>query len=369
MTTRRDLIGRALALLALQRLAQPVASAAAPAGVEPARRPLDLLFLGGTGFLGPYQIEHALARGHRVAMFNRGRSAAGLYGDRVETLIGNRDSRIDAGLSALAGPRHWDAVIDSSGYLPRHVRESAELLKGRIGRYIFVSTVAVYDPAAGEVFDESSPLSKSPDPPTEEMSWALYGRLKADCDRAVRAIYGDACTVVRPVFIVGPGDDTDRFTYWVERAARGGEVLGPPDPKRALQWVDVRDLCPWIIDLAERDQAGVYNAAGPDTRTSWEQVLRTLATSATTPARFHWPAASLLEEMHVELPLVNVGGKPRYFEADRSRAAGLRYRPLEDTAQAALAWWQTQSAERRARAEGWPTPEEERAVLARMGSS
>jgi 2'-hydroxyisoflavone reductase len=368
MTTRRRLMFQAIALIAMQKVGTGYAASAASA-IDPAPRRLDLLVLGGTGFLGPHQVEYALARGHRVTMFNRGRSGAGMYGDRVEALIGNRDAKIDAGLSALAGTRRWDAVIDNSGYLPRHVRDSANLLKGRVGRYVFVSTLSVYDAAAGELIDEASPLSKSPDPPTEEMSWANYGPLKADCDRAVREIQGDAATVVRPGFIVGPGDDTDRFTYWVDRLSRGGDVLAPPEPSRALQWVDVRDLSPWIVDLAERDRSGVYNAVGPRTRTTWREVVEVLARSASSPVRLHWPTTQLLQETRVELPLVSSSRRPRYFDGTAAHAAGLTYRPLEDTAAATLAWWNAQPAERRANAQGWPTPEQKRAVLARIAAS
>ena len=335
------------------------------ATVGPAPRKLDLLVLGGTGFLGPHQIEYALARGHRVTMFNRGVSGAGMYGDRVESLIGNRDSKLDAGLEALAGNRRWDAVIDNSGYVPRHVRDSAELLKGRVRRYLFVSTVSVYDPAAGDRVDESTSLLKSPGA-TEEMSWVNYGPLKADCDREVRAIQRDAATVVRPGFIFGPGDDTDRFTYWVDRLARGGDVLGPPERDRALQWVDVRDLGPWMVDLVERDIGGIFNAVGPPSRTSWGEVIDVLAKQSVAPVRVHWPTAALLEEMKVELPLVSSSRRPRYFEGDAAHAAGLRHRPLGDTAAATLAWWRAQPDERRTRAEGWPTPDQERAVLARL---
>jgi len=159
MTTRRTLLSRAMALIAMQKLGAGTGHAASAASaIEPAPRRLDLLFLGGTGFLGPHQIEYALARGHRVTMFNRGVSGAGMYGDRVEALLGNRDSRIDAGLSALRGTRRWDAVLDNSGYIPRHVRDSAELLKGRVTRYLFVSTLSVYDPAAADSVDETTAL-------------------------------------------------------------------------------------------------------------------------------------------------------------------------------------------------------------------
>jgi 2'-hydroxyisoflavone reductase len=199
------------------------------------------------------------------------------------------------------------------------------------------------------------------------MSFANYGPLKADCDRIVRTTFAEAATVVRPGFIVGPGDDTDRFTYWVARLAKGGDVLGPPDRDRVLQWVDVRDLCPWMIELVEQDRGGVFNAIGPEARTSWGQVIDVLARQSTAPVHVHWPTAALLSEMNVELPLVSSSRRPRYFEGGAARAAGLRHRPLEDTASATLTWWRAQTDERRARAEGWPTPEQERAVLARIG--
>ena len=133
-----------------------------------AARPLDILLLGGTGFLGPHEVDYALARGHRVTLFNRGKSAKGLYGDRVEVLIGNRDTKIAPGLEALQGTRRWDVVIDNSGYVPRHVRDSVALLKDRVGRYVYVSTVSVYDPKGGPVFDEASPLFPAPEPGDRE---------------------------------------------------------------------------------------------------------------------------------------------------------------------------------------------------------
>jgi 2'-hydroxyisoflavone reductase len=334
---------------------------------EPASGPLDLLILGGTGFLGPHQVEHALARGHRITLFNRGRSAPGLYGDRVEVLIGNRDTRIDQGLAALEGKRRWDAVIDNSGYLPRHVRDSVALLKDRVGRYVYVSTVAVYEPGAGEVITESTPLRALPDPTLEDMSWANYGPQKAECDRLVQAGLGSQATIVRPIYIVGPGDDTDRFTYWVERAARGGDVLGPPEPRKELQWVDVRDLCPWIVSLAERNLAGIFTAAGPTTPMSWEQTLATLASGAEAPAKFHWATAEVLQELGIELPLVSPGRPSRHFANTASQKAGLSYRSLVDTAKATLEWWRAQPDARREKPEGWPSREQERQAISRIG--
>jgi 2'-hydroxyisoflavone reductase len=361
MTTRRELLRWATALMALPAIGVAGTSSGR------ARKPLDILFLGGTGFLGPHQVEYALARGHQVTLFNRGRSASSLFGDRVEVLIGNRDVKIEPGFSALQGTRRWDVVIDNSGYLPRHVRDSIELLKGRITRYVYVSTVAVYEPTAAASFDEESPLRAAPHPETEEVTSATYGPLKAECDRLVQGALGKQATIVRPTYIVGPGDDTDRMTYWVDRVARGGEVLGPPDPKAELQWIDVRDLCPWIVDLAERDQSGIYNAAGPATPASWEQVLQELAKLSSTPVQLQWATPEVIRQTGIRLPFVGAklfnGRESLHFSSTAAQAAGLRFRPLADTAAATLTWWRSQPDERRAKAEGWPAPELEQEAL------
>lgn len=361
MLKRREWLQRLVVLAALPALGR------AEALVDKARKPLQVLFLGGTGFLGPQQVEYALARGHRVTLFNRGRSAPGLYGDRVEVLLGDRDARVGAGLSALQGARRWDVVIDNSGFIPRHVRDSVELLRDRIGRYLFVSTVAVYDRSTGSVFDESSTLSAAPSPATETVTGETYGPLKAECDRIVQSALGARATIVRPTYIFGPGDDTDRFTYWVERVARGGEVLVPPDPRVELQWVDVRDLCPWIVDLAERDQGGIYNAAGPAKPVSWGEVLQELTRLSPQPVRFTPATAEVLQQTGINLPLVRAtnlkGGGSIHFDSRAAQAAGLDYRPLADTAAATHSWWRVQPAERQAKAEGWPNAAQETEAL------
>jgi 2'-hydroxyisoflavone reductase len=360
--TRRDLLKWLTAVTFV-----PAALAAESAGsISRASKPLDILFLGGTGFVGPHQVEHALARGHRVTLFNRGKSAPSLFSDRVEILLGNRDTNIEPGLAALQGKRRWDVVIDNSGYVPRHVRDSIDLLKGRVGRYLYVSTVAVYDPAGGPSIDEKSPLRPAPVPETEQVTGTTYGPLKAECDRIVQAALGQQATIVRPTYIFGPGDDTDRFTYWVDRVARGGEVLGPPDPQAELQWVDVRDLCPWIVTLAERDQPGIYNAVGPVKPATWEQVIQELTRLAPQPVQVRWATTEVLEKTGMQLPLVRTaffGRTAPHFVGTAAQSTGLVYRPLADTATATLAWWRSQTAERRANAEGWPKPEQEQEAL------
>lgn len=370
MTTRRQALKwtiASMALLAACRTAPEPAGSATDTGR--AARPLDILFLGGTGFLGPHQVEYALARGHRVTIFNRGQSAQGLYGDRVEVLIGNRDARIAPGLAALEGDRRWDVVIDNSGYVPRHVRDSVTLLKDRVGRYVYVSTVAVYDSSAGGTMDENSPLWPAPSPEVEEVSGATYGPLKAECDRIVQAELGAKATIVRPTYIFGPGDETDRFTYWVDRVASGGEVLGPPDPEAELQWVDARDLCPWIVQLGERDQPGIYNASGPTVPAIWGEVLQSLTKLSAEPVQFRWATLDALKSTGIRLPLVRQPATPGavtlrgHFDGRKAESAGLRYRPLDDTAEATLAWWRAQTPERHAQAQGWPTREQEQKAL------
>jgi 2'-hydroxyisoflavone reductase len=360
MPSRRTLLKLAAAVMAQAALAR------AANAVAPAAKPLDILILGGTGFLGPHQVEYALARGHRLTLFNRGKRAPGLYGGRVEELLGDRDAKVGAGLGALHGERRWDVVIDNSGYVPRHVRDSIELLKARCKRYVYVSTLSVYDPAGRTTFDESSPLYAAPADGSEQVTGESYGPLKAECDRIAQTL-GEQVTIVRPTYVVGPGDTTDRFTYWVERVARGGEVLGPPDPKIELQVVDVRDMCPWIVDLAERDQAGIYNACGPAEPVSFEQILRELAKIAPQPVNFRWSSYPVLQKLGIELPLVDPQDTPGavsvHFSNAAAQAAGLRFRPLADTAAATLKWWNEQPEERRAKPRGWPTTEQEREGL------
>ncbi|MBK7642594.1 MAG: NAD-dependent epimerase/dehydratase family protein [Planctomycetes bacterium] len=365
MPTRREILQWAAALATLPALGR----AQTPA--ERAKKPLDILFLGGTGFLGPHQVEYALARGHRVTLFNRGKTAPNLYGERAEVLLGDRDSKTAPGLAALEGTRRWDVVIDNSGYIPRHVHDSVELLKARCGRYIYVSTVAVYDPAKGTKFDETSALRPAPEPATEKVTGASYGPLKAECDRIVHAALGAKATIVRPTYIVGPGDETDRFTYWVERMARGGEVLGPPNPAAELQWIDARDLCPWIVDLAERDLSGIFNAAGPSTAVTWEKVLTELAKGSAQPASVKWSTNAALDKTGIQLPLVRQpffgGADSLHFDSSAALVAGLRFRSLEDTAAATRAWWSQEPQEHRAKPKGWPSAAQEQETLKLLG--
>lgn len=362
MTTRREVLALGAATIALSGLRRLAAA------VPPASHPLDILVLGGTGFLGPHQVEYALARGHHLTLFNRGhKDAASLYGERVEVLIGDRDVKTSPGLAALEGTRRWDAVIDNSGYIPRHVRDSAQLLKGRVGRYLFVSTVAAYE-GAEPVCVETSPLRSLSNPENERLTGQSYGEMKAEGDRIAREVYGAAATIVRPTYVVGPGDETDRFTYWVARTAEGGVVVGPRADAKDLQCVDARDLCPWMVTLIERDTSGIFNAAAPPV--PWDRVLADLRPLSERPVRFVRPPAAVIEELKLDFPLVEptiAGGifanARTTFDGTRALRAGLSYRPLSETGLRTLEWWRAQTPERRAAAKYWPTTEQEKAVL------
>jgi 2'-hydroxyisoflavone reductase len=371
MPDRRQFLGSAAALFAGAAVAPLANLPRRRATLAPAAASLSILVLGGTGFIGPHVIERALARGHRVTMFNRG-SNPGLFGDEVEELTGDRDPQVGTGLTSLEGDRRWDVVIDNSGYVPRHVRATAELLEDRVGRYLYTSTVAVYDddaepPIAGvHIADRDSPLLPAPDPPTEEVTGATYGPLKAEGDRIVRALYGERATVVRPCYIVGPGDTTDRFTYWVERLHRGGEVVCPAHPGYQINWIDVRDLCALLIHLAEAGTPGAFNGVGPASPLTNEEALWGLRAFAAAPTSLYWPEATLLEELEFPTPMFDASRPDQRNDATAAVAAGLSYRSLAETVRDTHAWWLEQSDERRASPRGWPSAEAEAAVLARI---
>jgi 2'-hydroxyisoflavone reductase len=284
---------------------------------------LRLLLLGGPRFLGRAVTDAALARGHAVTHFNRGRTSPELYPE-VEKLRGDRDGDLHA-LSS----REWDAVVDTSGYVPRVVRESAELLAGAAGRYCFVSSVSVYGDLGGPV-DEDSPVATLADETVEELGdeHENYGALKALCEGVVREVYGDRALLVRPGLIVGPHDPTGRFTYWPHRLARGGEILAPGPPERHVQFVDVRDLAEWIVRQLEDGRGGVFNATSPGV--PWSAVLS--GTDVT------WVDDAFLVEQGVgewmELPLwvADPAWSGIHETAvDRALAAGLTFRPLAET--------------------------------------
>jgi 2'-hydroxyisoflavone reductase len=296
---------------------------------------MRLLVLGGTQFLGRHVVEIALARGHEVTIFNRGQTRPELF-PGVDRLTGDRDGDLGSLESGT-----WDAVVDTSGYVPRIVRRSAELLEPRVGRYLFVSSISVYADVSQPGVDEDAPVAELEEE-TEQHRGPAYGALKALSEQVVEEVYGDRATIVRPGLIVGPWDPTGRFTYWPARIAAGGDVLAPEPRDTAVQVIDARDLAEFLVRLLEDDRPGVFNATGPEQPLTLEQVL----TACPGDARLVWAPADWLVEQGVqpwmELPLW-LAGDPEYeghgrIDVSRALAAGLRFRPLAATIADTLEW-------------------------------
>jgi 2'-hydroxyisoflavone reductase len=322
---------------------------------------VKLLVLGGTVFLGRHVVAEALAAGHEVTTFTRGRTNPDLFPE-AEHLHGDRDG----GLAALAG-REWDAVIDTSGYVPRVVRRSGALLRDAVGRYVFVSSISVYADFSAPI-DESSPTAELEDPESEDVQ-EHYGALKAACERVLDELYGDRATNVRAGLIAGPYDPTNRFTYWPVRIAEGGDVLVPDVPERLVQFVDARDLARWLLALAAHGPGGAMNATGPAEPTTMAQVVERIAGGLGTQCNWHWVDSEALVaagvEPWMELPLWVAGDEyAGLMQADTSRAlaAGLAFRPIEETAVDTLAWAKTAGEQRPTL-----TRERERELLAERG--
>jgi len=321
---------------------------------------LRILILGGTGFIGPHQVRAALAHGHEVTLFNRGVTALGLF-PQLETIIGDRHGKLDG----LAG-RKWDVVIDNSATLPRLVRASTSLLRDAVKLYLFVSSTGVYFPYRTPPLDESSPVQTLDDPTTEKVDDTTFGGLKALCEEAARLAFPGRHLVLRPTYIVGPGDRSDRFTYWPVRIDRGGEVLAPGTPADPMQHVDVRDLAQFTLELLERDVTGTFNVVGSSLSNA--ELLYGIRAVTTAEVRFTWVDADFLAAHGVtELTMWTA---PRgdflgmmQVSAAKAFAHGFRIRPLADTARDTLAWFRTLDHARQARLRSGLTPEREVALL------
>ncbi|HEY6003722.1 MAG TPA: NAD-dependent epimerase/dehydratase family protein [Anaeromyxobacter sp.] len=354
--TRRSFLQSSLGALA-------AAAAGGSGAAEPQPKKQRILILGGTAFLGPALVEAARSRGHAVTLFNRGKTRPELFPD-VEKLRGDRDGKLDA----LRG-RSWDAVVDTSGYVPRIVKMSAELLAPKVGRYLFVSSISVYPEDVKAGADESTAVQELEDPTTEDVRKS-YGALKAACERAAEAAMPGRVAIVRPGLIVGPEDPTDRFTYWPVRLDRGGDVLSPGDGSDPVQVIDVRDLAAWMIALAERGARGTFNATGPAGRLPMREMLERSRDAIRSKASLVWVPASFLAERHVspwsDLPAWIPAGKSGFASLSNARAVagGLRFRPVGETAKDTLAWWKAQPPERRAKPRAGLSEAREREVLA-----
>jgi 2'-hydroxyisoflavone reductase len=333
-------------------------------GARPPRRALRVLVLGGTGFIGPHLVRTLLERGHVPTLFNRGRTEPGLFPElfpALETLIGDRNDDI----GALAG-REWDAVIDDSGYTPQQVRATARLLRGAVAQYLFTSTRGVYADFTASPMDEDAPLGMA-GVPTEQ--WTGYGPLKALAEREVLDAFPTATTIVRPAIITGPGDNTDRFTYWYVRVDRGGEMLAPGDPRDPIQYTDVRDLAEFYVHLLETRTNGVFNLLGPRSPLSAAEFLYGLRATTASPVGFTWASWDFLEthglrggrELAAWRPPAGEFLNYGRVQNRRAIAAGLRFRPLAETVVDTRDWWYSLGLPR---LRSGPTAEKEAEVLA-----
>ena len=301
---------------------------------------MRLLVLGGTSFLGRALARAALARGHSLTLFHRGVTGAGLFPE-AERIHGDRDG----GLAGLAG-KQWDAVIDCSGYFPRVVGESSEFLREAVGRYLFVSTISVYASHAERGADETAPVGRLADEATEQKTGETYGPLKALCEEAVQRDLGTRATIVRPGLIVGPHDPTDRFTCWPRRLARGGEILAPGPADDPLQWIDVRDLALFLLELVERDLPGSFDATGPIGATlTWRRFLEEGLAALDVEGELVWASADFLLErgavpfktFPLWLPIPEYAGHYTRRLA-RATEAGLVTRSIAETVRDTWAW-------------------------------
>jgi 2'-hydroxyisoflavone reductase len=344
--SRRTLLTSSAAALVGARALEALAPARS-------RAPLRILFLGGTGFIGPHMVRRALERGHRVSLFTRGRHGTDLFPE-AEKLVGDRNGRLEA----LRGKR-WDVVIDNSGYTPENVQASADLLKNAVGHYLFTSTVDAYRDYHTANIDESYPLATLPAGAPHDPS-KYYGPLKAMCEEVVARAYPDRHTIVRPGWIVGPGDNNHLFTYWAVRIDRGGEILAPGTPNDPTQVIDARDLAAWVIRMVETPVGGRYSAVGPVI--DFGQLLYGIKAVTTTESTFTWADADFLRRNKVrpyfDLPLWwpprNDYGDPSMpsgldggigalnLNGAKARAAGLTHRPLAEIARDTLSWYRTE---------------------------
>jgi len=349
-----------------------------------AQTPLKILILGGTGFTGPFQVHYAVARGHTVTVFNRGRREADLP-DAVEHLIGDRNND----LTALEG-REWDVVIDNPTTLPNWVRLSGKLLKDACRQYVFISSISVYADTGVVGMDETTPvlefkdeadpfgLELCSDPATPNCSeinqrtMRFYGELKALSEREAAYWFPGRATIIRPGLIVGPRDESDRFTYWPVRVDRGGAVLAPNTPNDPTQIIDARDLAEWTIRMVEQGDVGVYNATGPEQPRPFGEMLNGIKAAIGSNATFTWVDQDFLREKEVrgwgELPVwVQQGPDTAGFmtvSVAAARAKGLTYRPFEETVRDTLAYHKSRTAERQAALRAGLKPEKEAEVLA-----
>jgi 2'-hydroxyisoflavone reductase len=351
-------------------------SAAAAAGLVlqknafAASRPVTVLIFGGTGFIGPHFVRELNAGGHKVTLLNRGKRNPGLFPD-VETLIGDRN--VEGYVDVLKG-REWDVVIDDSGYFPGQVQASAAALKDRVQHYIYVSSISAYADLTPAGIDEDYKLAPLDDPNAKQITEKNYGGLKAACEQIVEQTFGARQAVIRPTYIVGPGDHTDRFTYWPWRVARGGQMLAPGVPEDPIQFIDVRDLADFMRRCVEERIGGRYNLCNPPGAVTMGDLLETSKRITKADTKIRWAPLKFLEENKLlesgELttwspPSGEYAGASLVSSA-RAVAKGLRFRNLETTVRDLLAWHEQRPAEQKQKLRAGLTPEREAELLKKL---
>ncbi len=385
MPTRRAILrGLASASASLSLAACTKRPAAEPTSApEPDPRPKappgTMLVLGGTRFLGPAVVDAALEAGWEVTLFNRGKSNPQMY-PQLEKLVGDRDPEKDAGLTALQG-RRFAAVVDTSGYFPRHVEATAKLLGESAEQYVFVSSVSAYAAHETPEADEGDELAVLEDPTVETMGeqFENYGGLKVLCEQAAEKAMPGRVTNVRPGYIVGPNDPTDRFTYWPVRYARGGTMLVPGTPDDPIQIIDVRDLGKWLVQLCGDKTMGVFNAVGPATPSTMGEILAACGQGIDAPPQLSWVDADFLtaaaekaaeegKAVPMGLPIwVPPAGESAGFHRRsnaKAIAAGLTFRPVTETVVDTREWFLSEPAERQAQLRAGLPPQIEAELLA-----
>jgi len=345
------------------------------AGLAATARPNPMLIvsLGGTGFTGPFQVKYAIDRGHKVTVFNRGRTHPGELPKEAEQLIGDRNGQLDA----LKG-RTWDVVIDNPATLPVWVRDAAQILKGNADRYVYISSTAAYADVSKTGLVETMPLAKytgadamkETNATMRASNFALFGPLKVQSEAEAEKWFPGKTLVIRPGYIVGPGDETDRFTYWPVRVERGGEMLAPGRTSDPMQIIDARDLAEWTIRMVEQGAVGAFNAVGPKTTLTMGQMLGDIKKTTNSDARFTWVDDDFLKAQKIidDIPIWTSpkGQEIGYLTTNSQKAIrhGLTFRPLSDTVRATLEWFHKQTPERQAKMRAGISADREREVLA-----
>jgi 2'-hydroxyisoflavone reductase len=336
------------------------------------QKALRVLILGGTGFIGPHFVDVLTAAGHRISLFNRGKRDPAVK-PGIEQLLGDRNGPVDA----LKG-HDWDVVIDNSGYKPKQVRLAGELLKGHVEHYIFVSSISVYADFKTPGMDEDYRLATLEDPTTETVDEKTYGGLKVLCEKAVQETYGAHSTIIRPTYIAGPGDHTDRFTYWPWRVAKGGEMLAPGTPDDPFQFIDVRDLADFVKLCVEKRISGVYNTCNTPRSVTMGSLLETSRKVTGASPTITWaPPQFLIDNavygekaqgnyLPIWAPTVGEEAGSQLVSNARAVKKGLKFRSLETTIADTLTWANARPPEKNEKLRAGLAPDMEKALLAKL---